>query len=148
MNDIPVNRIVNDAMNRYDQNRNGVIDLDASPYKDESFYDESRTERQGNTTYRITDRYSNEDLFIKSDVNNDQKVTKEELSDFVSKYDTDKNGKLSVRSFWDTITGKPKGELDIFNNQVPERRREIFRQVIAVDPMPPYNPNVPHRGKF
>lgn len=143
MKDISINRIVDDAFNRYDQNRNGTIDLDSNPNKDESFYDESRIEKQGNTTYRIVDRYSNEDLFVKSDTNQDNKVTKEEVAAFVSKYDTDKNGKLSERSFWDWVGGKPKGELDVFNSEIPERRREIFRQVISVDPNPPYVPNPP-----
>ncbi|MFN8671948.1 MAG: hypothetical protein U0457_07695 [Candidatus Sericytochromatia bacterium] len=146
MDNISIGKIVNDAVYRYDQNRNGVIDLDSNQFNDESSYDESRIERQGNTTYRIVDRFSNQDLFVKADVDGDKKVTKEELTNFVSKYDKDNDGKLSARSFWDWVSGKPKGELDVFNQEVPERRREIFRQVIAVDPpMPPIpNPPMPH----
>ena len=143
MGEVSVNKFVNSIMNDYDFNRNGKIDLD----KDETYFDQDQTTQEGNMMYRTVTRFSYNDLFVKSDANNDGKVTKEEITDVVNKYDTDKNGTLSARGFWDWLTGKPEGELDVFNREVPERSRIIAKYPIGTVPNIP-NPPIPQNPVF
>ena len=141
MNKISVDKLVNNIMSDYDHNRNNSIDL--NPKKDESFHDESETTYEGNQTVRTVTRYSNDQLFLSADKNKDNKVTKEELKETISQYDKDNDGKLSARGLWDVITGKPAGEMDKLNNDLPETSQVIFRQVINNGPMYPINPGNP-----
>lgn len=144
MNKISVDKLVNNIMHDYDRNRDKSISL--NPKKDESFHDDSQISYEGNQTVKTVTRYSNDELFISADKNKDNMVTKDELKETISQYDTDKDGKLTARSFWDSITGKPAGELDKLNKDMPEKSRVIFRQVINngnLNPMPPINPGFP-----
>lgn len=141
MNKISVDKLVNNIMHDYDRNRNNSIELDNK--RDESYFDDDKITNEGNQTVRTVTRYSNDALFLSADKNKDNKVTKEELKETISQYDKDNDGKLSVRSFWDTITGKPAGELDKLNKDLPETSRVIFRQVLSVNP-PIQHPNIPN----
>lgn len=145
MSSVSVNKFVNSIMNDYDQNRNGSIELKEGSFfaGDESTYQEDRITHEGNQTVRTITEFSYDQLFIKADKNNDGKVTRDELNDVVKSYDKNNDGKLSARSFWDVISGKPAGELDVFNKEIPERSRVIYRQVISTDPIVPPIPNPP-----
>ncbi len=140
MNDVSVSKYVNSIMYDYDYNRNGSIDL-RNDWRTESYFDERQIVTEGNAQYRVTTRYSFDELFLSADKDKDNKVTKQEITDLVNEYDKDKNGKLSYKSIWDWASGKPDGELDVFNKKVPEYKRIIQKDYLG--PVNP-NPNVPY----
>lgn len=142
MDNYSVDKLANRIMYNYDRNGDGVVNLKGN--RDESYFDEETTTTEGNTIYRNVTRYSNEDLFIKADADQDGKITKDEVKAVLNQYDSNKDGKLSARGFWDWLTGKPEGELDVFNREVPEKARLIAKYPIGQIPQQPNIPNPPY----
>jgi Ca2+-binding EF-hand superfamily protein len=137
MGEVSISRLVNSIVNDYDRNGNGVIDLKANG-RDESYFDKREVRETPNETVITDTRYSYDALFLRADADKDNKVTKDEITAVANEFDKDKNGKLTVRSFWDWISGKPEGELDVFSRQIPERSRIIYQQTIPHAQGPAY----------
>lgn len=125
---VPISRIVDRIFQDYDHNQNGVIDL-KGPGKGNVFQrirDEIRNPDEG---YRMDDYqgggmvaqpprvFHHLKLFHEADTNGDMKVTREELTAVVSRFDKDGDGKLSTRglAFWE-----PKGEKQHFERAFGE----------------------------
>lgn len=145
MGEVSIGKFVNSIMYDYDRNRNGSIELRPTG-RDESYFDKRDVQNTPDQTIITVTRYSYDELFLRADKDKDNKVTKDEITDVVNEFDKDKNGKLTARSFWDWLTGKPEGELDVFNRKVPERSRIIYREVInhPTNPGHPYPNQPPH----
>jgi hypothetical protein len=134
MGEVPISKLVSSILRDYDRNGNGSIELKANG-NDESYFDKRDVRETPNETVITVTRYSYDELFLKADKNKDNKVTADEITDVANEFDADKNGKLTVRSFWEWLTGKPEGELDVFDRQIPERSRVIYQNTI---PHPPH----------
>jgi len=130
MGEISIGGLVNNIVRDYDRNRNGQLELD----KKEDYFDEKTSRYEGDRYITEVHRYTYDSLFKVADTNGDRVITKDELAEVVKKFDKDNDGKLTARSFWDWVTGKPKGEYDVFSEDLPEMKRLIRRDVF-------YNPN-------
>ena len=120
-----IQAIVKDTMSLYDHNRNGVIDLNKTGRDDETIRTETHVRgaggRGGGDVWTETRAYSDRKLFEAADAKHDGKVTPQELEQFIRKFDTDNDGKLSHRGFFGWLLGKPKQEGDKFDDQYGEK---------------------------
>src|SRR5579862_8451986 len=95
--DISVRKMANEIMQKYDHNRNGVIDLPGSPEasfgKDETIFTQRMTGLCGNPTYA----YSYRNLFEAADVNHDRHVTRDELENVIRRFDKEGKGALTTQ---------------------------------------------------
>lgn len=130
---LSVNHIVTDAMYKYDHNKNGVIELNRpdgimNRLKNPDERIRSRTDvnsfKEDSLTIS-TQVYSMRDLMYAADANRDGKVTREELTAQVQKFDKDGDGQMTARGFWGWLTRKPKQELDFFNKEFGEKTQSF-----------------------
>lgn len=133
MGSTSINHMVADIMYKYDHNKNGVIDLtqpdgfwNKLKNPDERVRSTTNTyttpDGKGGDTLTISSSvYTMRDLFYAADKNGDKKVTTDELTAEIKKFDENGDGTLTSRGFWGWLTRKPKQELDKFNDAYGER---------------------------
>lgn len=132
---ININSFVDKVMTRYDKNKDGVINMkgnDASLKASENS-EMVHTEKiwQGGIDYKVnkTDLSS---LFKAADKDGDQKVSKQDLVDYLSsKYDKNHDGIINGSAnssipFWDMIMGTDNEEFDQLTNEHPEIKTSTF----------------------
>ena len=131
----------NDALYRYDHDRDGAIDLAKDGWfrRDERVRHEIvRTEQRNPQGKLISVRYTTytytlRDLFYAADRDVDQRVTRAELIGPIAKFDADANGELTRRGLWGLITFKPKGEYDRFRDAYGERISDVDHRDVDVN---------------
>ncbi|HEY9721547.1 MAG TPA: hypothetical protein V6D47_06010 [Oscillatoriaceae cyanobacterium] len=113
---VNIQSFVNSVFSTYDQGYSAKgIDV-----TDESTLDTGKTDLMGVCEYYKT--YSN-DMFVKADANHDGIMTRQELTNFVGKYDTNHNGQLDDRGWLAKLLhiGGPS-ELEKFQSQYKETK--------------------------
>lgn len=114
MSSVPINRLVASIMAQYDADGNGEIELGKKVSQNNNRTENTRFEK--NYISGDIAEFSRGDLFKDTDkeIFKDKKVTKQELENYLSKYDLDKDGSLSSRGTSGMIKGKPIGEYESF----------------------------------
>ena len=131
MGSIAINRLVSRIISAYDHNHNGVVELQ-KPQREVD-----RREVRHTPDYIEYSTWTREKLFAAADTNKDQKVTAEELTAQVAKFDTNGDGKLETRGWvWN-----PRKEYEHFEAAFGE---ELLHQTHVPLPHPPTPPIPPH----
>lgn len=132
---------VNDALHRYDHNRNGRIDLARTGWfaadereRHETVRHEQRDEKGRVVRIRYTTyTYTLRDLFYTADRDVDQVAERAEVVKAMAKFDADANGELTRRGLWGLITFKAKGEYDKFRAAYGERVSDVDHRDVDVN---------------
>jgi hypothetical protein len=140
-----INSFVDQIMARYDRKKDGVIDMkgnDASPKASENSEMVKNTRIwEGGIDYKIIKNdYSS--LFKAADTDGDQKVTKQDLIDYLSsKYDKNQDGIINGSApssipLWDWFMGTDNEEFDQLMKDHPETKTVDYIK----DPKGPHKP--------
>lgn len=133
MGSIAINRLVSRIIGQYDHNYNGVVDLKKPEREVE------RRETRQTPDYIEYSTWTRRKLFEAADTNGDQKVTAEELTAEISKFDKNGDGKLETRGwFWN-----PRQEYDDFEDTFGEGLVSQIQVPIPHPPTPPLPPHIP-----
>ncbi len=131
MGAIAINRLVSRIIGQYDHNYNGVVDLKKPEREVE------RRETRHTPDYIEYSTWTRRKLFEAADTNDDQKVTEEELTAQIAKFDKNGDGKLETRGwFWN-----PRQEYDDFEDAFGEGLVSQIHVPIHHPPTPPIPPH-------
>lgn len=114
MSSVPINKLVASLMYQYDYNKNGQIDIERRVIGNNRKNESSRFEENHLNGDKV--EFSRGDLFKDADKAGikDKKVTREELENFIGKFDKDGDGFLSSRGVDGMVKGKALGEYELF----------------------------------
>lgn len=130
-----IEALLNQVFERYDHNRNGVIELEKPDgFWRGIFHRDERFRRDGSASGGVT-VLTMRDLFYHADRDQDMKVTRAEMDTQVRSFDINANGILDARTVWQWIILRPDQEYERFM----ARYRE---QVVRTEPpaSQPVNP--------
>ncbi len=132
---------LNDALARYDHNRDSDIDFAPTGWfardereRQETVRREERDEQGRLVRLRYTTyTYTLRDLFYAADRDADRTATRSELTAVLAKFDANSDGELTRRGLWGLITFKPKGEYDRFRDAYGERIADVDHRDVDVN---------------
>lgn len=132
---------LNDALSRYDHNRDGDIDLERTGWfasdereRHETVRHEERDEQGRVVRIRYTTyTYTLRDLFYAADRDADRTASRKELAAVLATFDANTDGELTRRGLWGLITFKPKGEYDRFRDAYGERIADVEHREVDVN---------------